>query len=93
MSYSSKQKNHIILEAPGPSYWYSPKVVNAEELREVEPWADFEAISVPIHKVFGHDFYTLCSYLSSLSKKKKRKSLFQYSYSKLRIFYHNRAKL
>ena len=50
-----KQESHHF-EAPTPSVDFLPKLLKVEELSEAESWVDFEAIFVPIHKVFVRDF-------------------------------------
>lgn len=51
----------------------------SEELSKTELWADFETISVQIHKVFGRDFYRCNIFLHRLFDG-IRILLFQYSY-------------
>lgn len=85
-------KNHIMSRLMHLAIDFLPKLLKVEELNEAGSWADFEAISTPIHKVFDRDFYTLCSSSSRLSNRKK-KIIILVLLLELWIFYHNRTKL
>lgn len=79
--FFQQNKSHIISRLLRGVIDFLPKFLKVEQLSQTELWADFEEISIKIHKVFGRDFTHVIDIWACFHR--KIKSWFQYSYFEL----------